>query len=132
MGEKTFICCADHVEAGKPFIGQVRSLFVGVFRVDEAFHAFLNACPPRGALLCKGPQGGITAPVDEPEFMNVRDNDIVRCAWHGWELTSVRDNPKLGARAFPVTPEGWQRLCYGLGAARIWLSREARTGNVRP
>ncbi|TIO46902.1 MAG: Rieske (2Fe-2S) protein, partial [Mesorhizobium sp.] len=42
MGEKTFICRVDEIEAGTPVIAKVRSLSVGVFRIGESFHALLN------------------------------------------------------------------------------------------
>ncbi|TIW16731.1 MAG: Rieske (2Fe-2S) protein, partial [Mesorhizobium sp.] len=45
MGEKTFICRVDEIEAGTPVIAKVRSLSVGVFRIGETFHALLNICP---------------------------------------------------------------------------------------
>jgi nitrite reductase/ring-hydroxylating ferredoxin subunit len=110
MADKNFICRADQVEEGKPFIGKVRSLSVGVFRVGGEFHALLNVCPHRGAPLCEGPQCGTTAPVEGAEFIYHRENEIVRCAWHGWEF-DIRTgralvDPKIRARTFPVTQEG--------------------------
>ncbi|MDG4897450.1 Rieske (2Fe-2S) protein [Mesorhizobium sp. WSM4976] len=109
MSEKTFICRVDEIEPGTPVIAKVRSLSVGVFRIGETFHALLNICPHRGAPLCEGPQCGTTAPVDEARFIYHRENEIVRCAWHGWEFDiktgSALVDPTVRARTFPVVVE---------------------------
>jgi len=69
MPEKTFICRADEIKPGSPFIARIRQLSVGVFRVGDSFYALLNVCPHRGAPLCEGVQCGTTAPVDGAEFI---------------------------------------------------------------
>ncbi len=109
MSEKTLVCRADEVTTGKPKIVKLRSLSVGLFRIGDDIHALLNVCPHKGAPLCEGPQCGTTAPVDGAEFIYHRDNEIVRCAWHGWEF-DIRSgahlvNPAIRARTFPVTVE---------------------------
>ncbi|TIR97690.1 MAG: Rieske (2Fe-2S) protein, partial [Mesorhizobium sp.] len=42
MAEKTYICRADEIQVGTPFIAKVRSLSIGVFRIGDSFHALLN------------------------------------------------------------------------------------------
>jgi nitrite reductase/ring-hydroxylating ferredoxin subunit len=109
MAQKTYICRDDELKAGKPVIAKIRSFSVGVFRVGESVHALLNVCPHRGAPLCEGPQCGTTAPVDDFNFVYHRENEIVRCAWHGWEFDiktgAALVNPTIRARTFPVTIE---------------------------
>jgi nitrite reductase/ring-hydroxylating ferredoxin subunit len=109
MAEKTYICRADEIQVGTPFIARLRSLSVGVFRIGDSFHALLNICPHRGAPLCEGPQCGTTKPVDGAEFIYHRDNEIVRCAWHGWEFDiksgEALVDPSMRARTFPITVE---------------------------
>jgi nitrite reductase/ring-hydroxylating ferredoxin subunit len=109
MPEKTYICRVDEIAAGTPYIGKVRRLSVGVFRVGDSFHALLNVCPHRGAPLCEGRQCGTTAPVDRLQFIYHRENEIVRCAWHGWEFDirtgAALVDPTIRARTFPVTVE---------------------------
>ncbi|WP_363736426.1 Rieske 2Fe-2S domain-containing protein [Mesorhizobium sp.] len=63
MAEKTYICRADEIQVGAPFIAKVRSLSIGVFRIGDSFHALLNVCPHRGAPLCEGPHCGTTVPL---------------------------------------------------------------------
>ncbi len=109
MAEKVFICRADEIKIGAPVIAKIRSFSVGVFRVGDSFYALLNLCPHRGAPLCEGVQCGTTAPVDGPEFIYHRDNEIIRCAWHGWEFDiktgAALAAPGVKARTFPVTVE---------------------------
>ncbi|TIM16828.1 MAG: Rieske (2Fe-2S) protein, partial [Mesorhizobium sp.] len=66
-------------------------------------------CPHRGAPLCEGPQCGTTAPVEQAQFIYHRENEIVRCAWHGWEFDiksgAALVDPSVRARTFPVTVE---------------------------
>jgi nitrite reductase/ring-hydroxylating ferredoxin subunit len=109
VAERTYVCRADEIEPGAPYITKVRSLPIGVFRVGDSFHALLNVCPHRGAPLCEGLQCGTTAPVERAEFLYHRENEIIRCAWHGWEFdirTGVALIDKaMRARTFPVTVE---------------------------
>jgi nitrite reductase/ring-hydroxylating ferredoxin subunit len=109
VADKIFVCRADDVEPGSPVIAKVRSFSVGIFKVGDSFYALLNVCPHRGAPLCEGIQCGTTAPVERAEFVYHRDNEIIRCAWHGWEF-DIRTGaalaaPGVRARTFPVTVE---------------------------
>ena len=108
MAERNFVCDESDVAVGSPRIVKIRNMSVGLFRVgDGSIKAMLNICPHRGAPLCEGPQCGTTAPTDGAEFQYARDNDIIRCAWHGWEfdITTGQSlvNPDVKARTFPVT-----------------------------
>lgn len=109
MAEKTLVCRADEVTTGTAKIVRIRTLSVGLFRLGDEIHALLNVCPHRGAPLCEGPQCGTTATDGNAEFAYVRDNEIVRCAWHGWEF-DIRSgahlvDPSVKARTFPVSVE---------------------------
>src|SRR5687768_15344773 len=107
MAQKTLVCKAEDVQPGAARIVKIRNFSVGLFRVGDGIHALLNVCPHRGAPLCEGPQCGTTAP--GPDFVYHRENEIVRCAWHGWEFDiktgkSLVD-PAIAARTLPVTVE---------------------------
>lgn len=108
--KQAFACQAEEVPCGRPKIVRVGKLSIGIYRTPDGFHALLNVCPHRGAPLCEGVVCGTTKPTDEREFVYHRENEIVRCAWHGWEFdirtgASLVD-PKVKARTFPVTEEG--------------------------
>ncbi len=107
MTQKTLVCRADEIAPGAPLIVKIRGLGVGLFKIGNDIHAMLNVCPHRGAPLCEGPQCGTTISDDTGAILYHRDNEIVRCAWHGWEFdivtgTSLVD-PKVSARVFPVS-----------------------------
>ena len=110
MAEKTLVCRAEDVKPGSAHIVKIRTLSVGLFRIGDAIHALLNVCPHKGAPLCEGPQCGTTAPVIDAAFVYHRNDEIVRCAWHGWEF-DIRTgahlvDPSVKARTFPVSVEG--------------------------
>lgn len=110
MAEKNLVCRAEEVLPGNPRIVKIRTMSVGLFRVGDDIHAMLNVCPHKGAPLCEGPQCGTTDWDGSGEFISCRDNEIVRCAWHGWEF-DIRSgaslvDPDVKARTFPVTVEG--------------------------
>ena len=109
MSEKQFACRTSDVPAQAAKIVHVKSRSIGIFNVDGDYYALLNVCPHRGAALCEGPVSGTTCPTDPREFVYGRENEIVRCAWHGWEF-DIRSgaflvNPKIRARTYPVTVE---------------------------
>jgi nitrite reductase (NADH) small subunit len=110
MAEKHFACSTAEVSPGAARIVEVKSRSIGIFKVNGSYHALLNVCPHRGASLCEGPVSGTTCPTAEREFVYGRANEIVRCAWHGWEF-DIRTgeflvDPRIKARSYPVTVEG--------------------------
>jgi nitrite reductase/ring-hydroxylating ferredoxin subunit len=110
MTEKNLVCRAEEIVPGFPRIVKIRTMSIGLFRVGDDIHAMLNICPHKGAPLCEGPQCGTTAWSESADFISHRDDEIVRCAWHGWEF-DIRSgaslvNPNVRARTFSVTVEG--------------------------
>lgn len=60
---------------------------IGVFNLGGTFHALLNKCPHGGAPLCRGTVSGMSqgsAPSADLDW--VREGEILRCPWHGWEF----------------------------------------------
>lgn len=107
---KVFACRAEEVTSGRQKIVAAGGLPVGIFNVDDAYHALLNFRPHRGAALCAGPVCGTIQPTDHYEFVYSQKNAVIRCAWHGWEFdirtgVSLVD-PNVKARTFPVSVEG--------------------------
>jgi nitrite reductase/ring-hydroxylating ferredoxin subunit len=72
---------------------------VGVFNVGGEIVAVTNLCPHMGAPLCLGRVTGTTR-ADEPYVTEwVRDGEILRCPWHGWEFdlrtgTTITEPPR--------------------------------------
>ncbi len=59
---------------------------IGVFNTGNQIVAVLNICPHAYAPICRGKLGGTTLPSKAGEFVWGRENEILRCPWHGWEF----------------------------------------------
>ncbi|MCT4607989.1 MAG: Rieske (2Fe-2S) protein [Pelagimonas sp.] len=110
MTTKHFACKADEVPQDAAKIITVSNMPIGVFKLDDGYHALLNICPHKGAALCEGPVCGTTKQTDQTEFIYDRAGEIVRCAWHGWEF-DIRSgeflvDSSVKTRRFDVSVEG--------------------------
>jgi nitrite reductase (NADH) small subunit len=95
---------------GSRKIVDVEGRSVGVFNVNGTYHALRNSCPHQAAPLCRGSVKGMTISSGPGQYEYVREGEILRCPWHGWEfdLTNGRSifNPhKVRVRSYPVTVE---------------------------
>jgi len=59
---------------------------VGVFNIHGEFFALRNRCPHQGGPLCTGHLIGLVLSSRPSEYRYVRDSEILRCPWHGWEF----------------------------------------------
>lgn len=104
------VCKAAELPPGERRIVEVGGLSVGVFNVKGSYYALYNRCPHKAAPLCRGV---ITDGVEGPargRYELVKEGEIVRCPWHGWEfdITSGRSwfNPhKVRVRRYQVEVE---------------------------
>ena len=81
------ICPASELPPGERRIvdlGDGRS--IGIFNVHGKYYALRNYCPHEGAELCRGTVTGMNEPSGVGEFRWVREGEILRCPWHGWEF----------------------------------------------
>jgi len=89
MNEKraVAICPAAELPPGERRIvdlGDGRS--IGVFNVKGKYYALRNLCPHAGAELCRGVVTGMNEAAGVGEYRWVREGEILRCPWHGWEF----------------------------------------------
>lgn len=81
------ICPAAELPPGERRIvdlGDGRS--IGVFNVKGKYYALRNLCPHAGAELCRGVVTGMNEAAGVGEYRWVREGEILRCPWHGWEF----------------------------------------------
>lgn len=89
MNEKraVAICPATELPPGERRIvdlGDGRS--IGVFNVKGKYYALRNLCPHAGAELCRGVVTGMNEAAGVGEYRWIREGEILRCPWHGWEF----------------------------------------------
>ena len=82
------ICPAAEFPPGERRIidaGDGRS--IGVFNVHGKYYALRNLCPHEGAELCRGLVTGMNEETSTVgEYRWVKEGEILRCPWHGWEF----------------------------------------------
>lgn len=81
-----FVATVEEIPEGQRKIVQVGKLSIGIFNIRGEYHALLNYCPHLGAELCKGLVSGTTMESQVYEFIYGKDQEIIRCPWHGWEF----------------------------------------------
>ena len=98
----------SEIPPGGRKIVEVGGRSIGVFNVGGRLFALRNSCPHQGAPLCLGSLHGTAATTRPGEYRWIREGEILRCPWHGWEfdVTTGRSifNPhKTRVRAYDVT-----------------------------
>ena len=96
----------SELPVGERRLIQANGKSIGVFNTGKQVVAVLNICPHAYAPVCRGKVGGTTLPSKAGEFVWGRENQILRCPWHGWEFDlhsgqCLTDQRKL--KRFPVS-----------------------------
>jgi nitrite reductase/ring-hydroxylating ferredoxin subunit len=76
----------DELADGQHKIVEARGIEFGLYRIQGQYYAWRNVCPHQGAPVCKGRVCGTTLPSLVYEYSYGRENEILRCPWHGWEF----------------------------------------------
>lgn len=105
-----FACKTREVAPGRQKVVQIGDRSVGIFEVHGEYYALLNVCPHRGGQLCEGPQCGTGVDPGDFRVRYGRKDELVRCAWHGWEFDirtgQALADPRVKAKSFPVSVDG--------------------------
>ncbi|WP_127579254.1 Rieske (2Fe-2S) protein [Paenibacillus koleovorans] len=100
------IAAAEDIPPGTFRIVQAEGRSIGVYNVKGEYYAVHNYCPHQGAELCKGPICGTTLESQVHEYIYGRDQEILRCPWHGWEFDLKTGKSlfsgKVRVRTYPV------------------------------
>jgi nitrite reductase (NADH) small subunit len=82
---------------------------VALFNVDGDFFALGNSCPHMGGPLCAGRVTGTTIAMGQYRPKWIREGEILRCPWHGWEFElktgKTITDPVRRVRSYPVIIE---------------------------
>ncbi len=112
------VASVGEIAPGSVKIVTVQGREIGVFNVGGEHFALINRCPHEGAPLCRGVLVGL-AESDRPgQFRLVRQGEMLRCPWHGWEFDvrtgqSWCDPDTVRARSYAVTVEPGETLARG-------------------
>jgi nitrite reductase/ring-hydroxylating ferredoxin subunit len=104
------VAAAAEIPPGTRKIVEVAGRSIGVFNIGGSFYALRNRCPHQGGPLCQGRLSGIVVASCPGEEEYLRDGEILRCPWHGWEFDvktgqSWIDPERLRVRTYSVTVE---------------------------
>jgi len=106
------VCRIDDLPPGGRKIVDGGRRGLGLFNVGGTVVALSNYCPHAGAPVCRGGVTGTTESERRYEAKWVRQGEILRCPWHGWEfeLKTGRSitRPFRSVQTYQVTvEEGW-------------------------
>jgi nitrite reductase/ring-hydroxylating ferredoxin subunit len=77
---------AEELSDGEHRIVEVKGIQFGIYRINGQYYAWRNVCPHAGAPVCRGKVCGTRLPSLVYEYKYGRENEILRCPWHGWEF----------------------------------------------
>lgn len=110
MATRHVVCRLSELPPGQRRIITVGRRSIGVLNVAGALYALRNRCPHQGAPLCLGRVGGTTVAGRPYDCTYGRENEIIKCPWHGWEFElatgrSVFNPHRVRVRTYDVTVE---------------------------
>ena len=113
---KQFPVGAADLKPGEKRIVEINGRSVGIFNVNGDYYALHNRCPHMGGNLCEGPVTGTTLYTDKTEFVYGRENELVRCGWHGWEFEIKTGQclvkQQMRVRTYQVSAENGQLILH--------------------
>lgn len=98
----------EQIPPGNRKLVEIRGRQIAIFNLNGDFFGILDRCPHQGASLCKGQIVGLVESEEPGEYKFSRQNEIIRCPWHGWEFDirtgrSRCEPSKIRATRYPVT-----------------------------
>jgi 3-phenylpropionate/trans-cinnamate dioxygenase ferredoxin subunit len=110
MASGHVVCRLSELPPGNRRIVTLAGRSIGVLNVDGTLHALRNSCPHQNGPLCLGLVRGTTVPGKPYEVVYARENEIIKCPWHGWEFEiatgrSIFNPHRVRVRAYEVTVE---------------------------
>lgn len=104
----------NEIGEGERIVTEIQGREIGVFKIGDEYHAYVNWCAHQSGPPCEGKLTGTTeAEYDRDELKQTlsycRDGEILNCPWHGWEydITSGECLSREGVElpSFPVREE---------------------------
>jgi len=110
MASKHVVCRLSELPPGQRRIVTIEGRSIGVLNIAGTLRALRNSCPHQNAPLCLGLVRGTTSASKPYEVIYGREDEIIKCPWHGWEFEiatgrSVFNPHKVLVRTYEVTVE---------------------------
>ena len=83
---KYVVAPVEDIPPGGRKLFEVRGRPIVIFNLDGEYFGMLDRCPHQGGSLCDGQLIGLVESSQPGEYNFSRQNEIVRCPWHGWEF----------------------------------------------
>ncbi len=88
---------------------------ITVFNVRGEYFALNDRCPHEGGPLCSGKISALTVSTEPGDYEWTREDEFIRCPWHGWEFDlrtgrSVCDPRTMRVRLYDVHVEAGGEL----------------------
>ncbi|OUS76708.1 2Fe-2S ferredoxin [Paenibacillus sp. MY03] len=100
------VALEGEIPVGTNIVVEIEGRSIGVYNVNGEYFAIHNYCPHQGAEICKGPVCGTNMESEVYQFIYGRDQEIVRCPWHGWEFDLKTGkslfSDKVRVRSYPM------------------------------
>ena len=84
--EKHVVARAAELPPGSRRRVVVNGKNIAIFNVGGAFFGLLDRCPHQGAPLSDGLVTGLAVATAPGKCRMLRQGEMVRCPWHGWEF----------------------------------------------
>src|SRR5262249_20974374 len=85
MGRHVVATVGEIAPGGRKVV-EVAGRSIGVFNLGGEFFALRHRCPHQGGPLCQGYLIGLVLWARPGQYRYLRDGEILRCPWHGWEF----------------------------------------------
>lgn len=104
------------LQAGERRILEVDGKSIGIFNVNGDYFAMHNRCPHMAGPICAGPITGTALPTNGNQFVYGKQNELVRCGWHGWEFEIKTGQclvvEKVRAKTYEVTVDDGELVLH--------------------
>lgn len=106
----------DEVPPGTRKIVSVGSKEIGIFNVNDTFHAILNICPHAFAPICNGRIEGRVTSNGPHDLQYDATPTLLMCPWHLWEFDLETGgclvDRKMKLKKYPVEVRGGDIFIY--------------------
>ena len=114
MGKHVVAAVAD-LPAGERKRIEAEGRQITVFNVRGEYFALNDRCPHEGGPLCTGKISALTVSSEPGTYEWTREDEFIRCPWHGWEFDlrtgrSVCDPRTMRVRLYDVRVEHGEEI----------------------